>query len=75
MTWGGGKPHAVGYTGQRYEVSYQQHESSESGGRTVFGWSDTLSGARRMVNSIDLHPSMFHPQIWDRQNQVMVNLA
>lgn len=76
MTWGGGQPHTnTGDRAQRYEVTYQEDEESGTGPRKVFGWSETLSGARQMAGAIDLHPSMFHPQIWDRKDQKMVTLS
>lgn len=32
----------------------------------------TAEGARRMCQSIDLHPSMACPQIWDRETKEIV---
>lgn len=75
MTHSGGQPHAVGDRGQRYEVSYGEDEEVDCRvPRKVFGWSTTLSGARAMARSINLHPSMFHPHIWDREKQEMAIL-
>ena len=64
MTHSGGKPHAVGDRGQRFEVSYSD---PDAGARKVFGWSDTLEGAQAMARSIELHPSMECAQILERQ--------
>jgi hypothetical protein len=67
MTWGGGKPHAVGDRGQRYEVTYIDPESDDPKKRRVFGWSDTTEGAKRMVDSINAHPVWTEPETRDRQ--------
>lgn len=63
MTHSGGKPHAVGDRGQRYEVSYFDPIANV---RKVFGWSDDTRGARAMSAAIDAHPSWDYPQLWDR---------
>lgn len=63
MTHSGGKPHAVGDKGQRYEVRYRD---PDTGQRKVFGWSNDLEGARAMMEAIDLHPSMDAPSVADR---------
>ena len=63
MTHSGGKPHAVGDRGQRYEVTYFDPDANI---RKVFGWSDTAEGAQAFARSIELHPSMQFPQIRDR---------
>ncbi len=62
MTHSGGKPHAVGDRGQRYEVTYMD----PGGKRCVFGWSETWVGADDMVKSIDLHPVWEDGLIRDR---------
>ena len=67
MTWGGGKPHAVGDRGQRYEVTYANPESDEPEKRRVFGWSDTTEGAAAMMRSIELHPVWTAGEVRDRQ--------
>jgi hypothetical protein len=68
MTWGGGQPHNVGDKGQRYEVTYRdpERDKDEPDKRRVFGWSDTYEGARRMVDSIMLHPVWCGGEIQDR---------
>lgn len=63
MTYSGGKPHAVGGRGHRYEVSYFDPDANM---RKIFGWSDDIEGAQAMANSIEVHPSMQFPKIRDR---------
>jgi len=63
MTHSGGKPHAVGDLGQRYEVTYFD---SAANARKVLGWSETADGAQRMADSIEAHPSWQFAQIRDR---------
>lgn len=62
MTHSGGKPHNVGDKGQRFEVRY----IDDGGAEKVFGWSNDLSGAAKMVGSIALAPAMQKPMIVDR---------
>ncbi len=62
MTHSGGKPHETGDRGQRYQVTYLEGRI----GRRIFGWSETLEGAERMVDSIQKHPSWSQPVIIDR---------
>jgi hypothetical protein len=64
MTINGGKPHAVGDRGQRYEVSFFNPATWK---RQVFGWSDTVDGANRMVAAVNDHPVWEQPQVLDRQ--------
>jgi hypothetical protein len=63
VTHSGGKPHAVGDRGQRYEVTYLD---PSDGKRHVFGWSNNLAGACNMEEAIVLHPTMADPIIRDR---------
>lgn len=63
MTHSGGKPHAVGDRGQRFEVTYYDPYDHK---RRVFGWSETERGAKVMADSIEKNPSWSHPQIRDR---------
>lgn len=63
MTIDGGKPHAIGDRGQRYEVTFFNPAISQ---RQVLGWSKTMEGAASMVAGIDAHPSWEQPQIEDR---------
>lgn len=65
MTINGGRPHAVGDRGQRYEVTCKANMALQMLDK-VFGWSESLEGARRMVLSIDLSPSLHSPIITDR---------
>lgn len=64
MTINGGKPHAVGDRGQRYEVSYE----TEDGNRKVFGWASTEAGAQSFVDCINLHPVWDKPEVRDRES-------
>lgn len=64
MTINGGKPHAVGDRGQRYEVTFFNPATFT---RQVFGWSDDPEGANDMVASIKLHPVWEQPRIIDRK--------
>ncbi len=62
MTHSGGKPHAVGDRGQRYQVTYLEGRI----GRRIFGWSETPEGAESMADSIRKHPTWSQPVIIDR---------
>lgn len=53
MTHSGGQPHAVGYKGQRYEVSIFDEAS---GGRRVVGWTNDAEKTRPMATGAELHP-------------------
>lgn len=64
MTHSGGKPHAVGDHGQRYEVTYFEPRENK---RKVFGWADTPEAAARMASAIEKHPAWEYPQVRDRQ--------
>ena len=63
MTINGGKPHAVGDRGQRYEVTFFNTATLK---RQVLGWSETREGANRMADGINAHPAWEQPQIVDR---------
>jgi hypothetical protein len=63
MTHSGGKPHAVGDRGQRYEVSFFNPSTNE---RQVLGWTDDVGAARQMADGIDAHPLWAFPQVRDR---------
>ena len=63
MTYGGGKPHAVGDRGQRYEVSFFNPNSNK---REVLGWTNDVEVARKMADSVDAHPSWKFPWVTDR---------
>lgn len=64
MTHSGGKPHAVGDRGQRYEVSFFNPATNE---RQVLGWTDDAEGARKMAGAVEAHPSWEVPWITDRR--------
>jgi hypothetical protein len=63
VTHDGGKPHAVGDRGQRYEVTYRDPADDC---RKIMGWSATTDGADAMATSIAMHPSWTDPLIADR---------
>lgn len=63
MTHSGGKPHAVGDRGQRFEVTFFDPAANV---RKVLGWTETAEDAQRMVNAVEAHPSWMFPQVWDR---------
>jgi hypothetical protein len=54
----------VGDNGQRYEITYFDPDEEA---RKVFGWSETIEGARNFAEAINLHPSMTLPIIRDRR--------
>ena len=62
MTHSGGKPHEIGDRGQRYEVTFVD----PGGKREIFGWSETLDGAEKMVSSIEKNPAWEDGEIRDR---------
>lgn len=64
MTINGGKPHAVGDRGQRYEVTFFNPAAFK---RQVLGWSETLEGAESMVAGVNAHPAWEQAQIEDRR--------
>lgn len=70
MTHSGGKPHAVGDRGQRYEVSFL-----EDGVRRRMGWTGNLDAALDMVEAVRLHSVCTEPQILDRAEGVLVGLG
>lgn len=63
MTHSGGKPHAVGDRGQRFEVSFYNPATNQ---RQPLGWTNDAETARKMADSVELHPSWEYPQITDR---------
>ena len=69
MTHSGGKPHAVGDRGQRYEVSFFDGEK-----RQVYGWTDDAETARKMGDSIDKHPVWGFPQVRDREADMRLRM-
>lgn len=72
MTWGGGQPHRVGDTRQRFEISFFDPEAKR---RRVLGWTNRLGGAYDMAKAVRLHPSWTDPEIWDRNTGARVTEA
>lgn len=64
MTHSGGKPHAVGDRGQRYEVSCFDETKNA---RIVIGWTDDAAGAARWATSVELRPSWKFAWVTDRR--------
>lgn len=62
MTHSGGKPHAVGYKGQRFEVCFFDPESNK---RRVLGWTNDPEDAQQMAGWIEEHPDWESPWITD----------
>lgn len=71
MTHSGGKPHAVGDRGQRYEVRFR---FSADGDKHPLGWASTLPGARQMVEGLDLHPTWEAAEVYDRETKSVIPL-
>ena len=65
MTHSGGKPHNVGDKGQRYEVMANGYPKDRTD--NVIGWSNTLEGAKQMMDAILLAPGCTSARIFDRQ--------
>lgn len=63
MTHSGGKPHAVGDRGQRYEVTAFDESKNA---RFVIGWTNDAEFARGMAVGAELHPSWNFAQVRDR---------
>lgn len=63
MTINGGKPHAVGDRGQRFEVTFFNPATF---GRQVLGWVETREDAERIVATMSDHPVWEQFQIVDR---------
>jgi hypothetical protein len=70
MTHSGGKPHAVGDKGQRYEV--RATGVIKEGEEHVIGWSDKLETAVSLRDGILLHPCATSAKIFDRQENKKV---
>lgn len=64
MTYDGGKPHAVGDRGQRFEVSVYDEDKGE---RIVCGWTDNADDASKMAASFALRPGWSLEQVRDRK--------
>lgn len=70
MTHSGGKEHAVGDRGQRWEVSFYNPATNK---REVYGWTDDDATALSMSDCIEKHPSWQFGWITDRQAIVPPN--
>lgn len=64
MTHSGGKPHAVGDHGQRYEVSCFDETKNA---RIVIGWTDDAASASQWATSVELRPSWKFAWVTDRR--------
>jgi hypothetical protein len=64
MTHSGGRPHAVGDKGQRYEIRATGYPA---GGEHVIGWTDRMDRAESIAASILKAPSCTASRIIDRQ--------
>lgn len=64
MTHSGGKPHATGDRGQRYEVRVTGWPNEGKTG--VLGWTDDLARADKMAASIRKAPGCTSTEIFDR---------
>lgn len=64
MTHSGGKPHAVGDRGQRFEVTVFDEEI---GRRRVLGWAETHEAAHSMGRAACQRPSWANYEVNDRQ--------
>lgn len=63
MTHSGGKPHAVGDRGQRYQVTFFDESANK---RKVFGWTNSAEDAANMATTLALRPNWTLAQVWDR---------
>lgn len=64
MTHSGGKDHAVGDCGQRYEISVYDEAQNQ---RVVIGWAELSETASRMATAAELKPSWKFAWVTDRQ--------
>ena len=64
MTHSGGKPHAVGDQGQRWEVSFYNPTTNK---REVYGWTNDHVSALAMAEAVEAHPSWEYPWVTDRE--------
>jgi hypothetical protein len=66
MTHSGGKPHAVGDRGQRYEIRCTGYPKDIE---SVIGWGEKADGAMRMAMGILKAPGARTAKIVDRQEK------
>lgn len=69
MTHSGGKPHAVGDRGQRYEVRATGYPKDE---QSVIGWTDRGDGAARMASAIRKAPGCVSTEVFDRAENRLI---
>lgn len=74
MTIDGGKPHAVGDKGQRYEVRCKGMTGCDDDEPAAIGWCNTLAGVKQFVRGIDAHPVWHSPFIIDRELHMEIDL-
>lgn len=67
MTHSGGKPHAVGDRGQRYEV---RATGWPTAGESVIAWTDSKELADKRAESVLTAPSCTASRVVDRGNLV-----
>lgn len=65
MTHSGGKPHAVGDRGQRYEITVHDEELKE---RRTLGWAETEYAAHQMGLAAVKRPSWRDYKVNDRHS-------
>jgi hypothetical protein len=69
MTHSGGKPHAVGDRGQRYEISFHDRDGNQ---RRVFGWAESEIGAKQMASALETRTGWTDAKINDRHTGQVV---
>ncbi len=69
MTNSGGKPHAVGDRGQRYEVSVSDRDV---GGRRTVCWTNSREDALRIAKSIESRPGWACGGVLDRATNLRI---
>jgi hypothetical protein len=63
MTHSGGKPHAVGDRGQRYEITVYDEELQQ---RRVLGWAESEEAAYGMAQAAEKRPSWSKAEVNER---------
>jgi hypothetical protein len=69
VTHSGGKPHAVGDKGQRYEVRATGYPKP---GQNVIGWASDFERAVGMANAIAKAPTCTASEVFDREKNKIV---
>ena len=65
MTHSGGKPHAVGYEGQQFEVRVFDEDQGEE---IVVGWTDSETKAESWAQSLETRPTWTNGRFIDLKN-------